>query len=103
MNGTLHAIVDGEASLWAHDPGAALRMLPGDVVLVRENTEHHLGAAAGARCLALARGRLRDSDARLATIGESLGYASEFSFAAAFKRHHGSAPGRWRAGARTPV
>ena len=48
-------------------------MLPGDVVLVREHTEHHLG------------------------------YASEFSFAAAFKRHHGTAPGRWRAGARTSV
>jgi AraC-like DNA-binding protein len=47
--------------------------------------------------MALARERLRDTDARLAAIGASLGYASEFSFAAAFKRHHGVAPGRWRA------
>jgi AraC-like DNA-binding protein len=46
--------------------------------------------------MALARERLRDSDARLASIGTALGYASEFSFAAAFKRHHGTAPGRWR-------
>ncbi|MGI8714773.1 MAG: AraC family transcriptional regulator [Solirubrobacteraceae bacterium] len=46
--------------------------------------------------MALARERLRGSDARLASIGASLGYASEFSFAAAFKRHHGTAPGRWR-------
>jgi len=50
--------------------------------------------------MALARERLRDTDARLAEISGSLGYASEFSFAAAFKRHHGTAPGRWRGRAR---
>lgn len=50
--------------------------------------------------MALARERLRDTDARLAEIGGSLGYASEFSFAAAFKRHQGTAPGRWRTQAR---
>lgn len=50
--------------------------------------------------MALARERLRDSDAGLAMIGAGLGYASEFSFAAAFKRHHGTAPGRWRREAR---
>jgi AraC-like DNA-binding protein len=267
----VHAVVDGTVSLWARDPGEPLRVLPGDVVLVREDTEHHLAAAAGARCvplaevmgpgagvsrrievgdpadapaatffcgaymfegdlcdsllaelpdmlrvrpaagsslratmdllatemlrdepgqqtlldrlldvalvqilrehfntreaaapgwfrasadprvgaalralhanpahpwtvaelaehallsrsafarhftelvgvapltylndwrMALARERLRDTDARLAAIGQSLGYASEFSFAAAFKRHHGTAPGRWRGQAR---
>ena len=37
----------------------------------------------------------------LAAVARSLGYASEFSFAAAFKRHHGIAPGRWRATARS--
>lgn len=47
--------------------------------------------------MALAREQLRDSDAGLAAVARSLGYASEFSFAAAFKRHHGMAPGRWRA------
>ncbi len=51
--------------------------------------------------MALAREQLRDSDAGLAAIAHSLGYASEFSFAAAFKRHEGVAPGRWRAAARS--
>jgi AraC-like DNA-binding protein len=50
--------------------------------------------------MALGRDRLQHSDARLAAISASLGYASEFSFAAAFKRHHGVAPGRWRTEAR---
>jgi AraC-like DNA-binding protein len=51
--------------------------------------------------MALAREQLRDSDAGLAAIAQSLGYASEFSFAAAFKRHEGVAPGRWRAAVRS--
>ena len=51
--------------------------------------------------MALARERLRDTEARLAAIATALGYASEFSFAAAFKRHHGVAPGRWRVDARS--
>ena len=46
--------------------------------------------------MALAREQLREGDAGLAAVAHSLGYASEFSFAAAFKRHHGVAPGRWR-------
>ena len=51
--------------------------------------------------MALARERLRDSDDRLAAVAQSLGYGSEFAFAAAFKRHHGAAPGRWRAATRS--
>ncbi|ROP38808.1 AraC family transcriptional regulator [Saccharothrix texasensis] len=39
---------------------------------------------------------LRDTDAPLATIARRVGYASEFAFAAAFKRAHGTAPGRFR-------
>jgi AraC-like DNA-binding protein len=50
--------------------------------------------------MALAREQLRAGDTGLAAVARSLGYASEFSFAAAFKRHHGVAPGRWRADAR---
>lgn len=46
--------------------------------------------------MALAREQLRESDAGLAAVAHSLGYSSEFAFAAAFKRHHGMAPGRWR-------
>ena len=53
--------------------------------------------------MALARERLRDSDDGIAAVADSLGYASEFSFAAAFKRHHGVAPGRWRTTSRRPV
>jgi AraC-like DNA-binding protein len=49
--------------------------------------------------MSLARERLRHSNDRLAAIAHALGYASEFAFAAAFKRHHGVAPGRWRAAA----
>jgi AraC-like DNA-binding protein len=47
--------------------------------------------------MALAREQLRTGDTGLAAVARSLGYSSEFSFAAAFKRHHGVAPGRWRA------
>jgi AraC-like DNA-binding protein len=50
--------------------------------------------------MALARERLRDTNHGLAAIAQSLGYASEFSFAAAFKRQTGTAPGRWRRDAR---
>jgi AraC-like DNA-binding protein len=50
--------------------------------------------------MALAREQLRDTDDQIAAVATALGYASEFSFAAAFKRHHGVAPGRWRAQAR---
>ena len=57
--------------------------------------------------MALAREQLRDGAAGLAAVAHALGYASEFSFAAAFKRHHGVPPGRWRTAAtdkvQTPV
>jgi AraC-like DNA-binding protein len=51
--------------------------------------------------MALAKERLRDSEEGLARIASAVGYGSEFSFAAAFKRHAGVAPGRWRAAVRT--
>jgi AraC-like DNA-binding protein len=54
----------------------------------------------GSTRVALARERLRDSSDGIAAIAQSLGCASEFSFAAAFKRHEGIAPGRWRNHAR---
>lgn len=49
--------------------------------------------------MALARERLREGGAGLAAIAREVGYSSEFAFAAAFKRHHGVAPGRWRVSA----
>ncbi|MEU3340263.1 AraC family transcriptional regulator [Streptomyces sp. NPDC006668] len=39
---------------------------------------------------------LRESDAPLATVANNVGYTSEFAFANAFKRAHGTAPGRYR-------
>ncbi len=53
--------------------------------------------------MALGREQLRDTDDAIAAIAQSLGYASEFSFAAAFKRHEGIAPGRWRSRATRPA
>lgn len=47
--------------------------------------------------VALAKERLRDTYDSLAAIARSVGYGSEFSFASAFKRQVGIAPGRWRA------
>lgn len=52
--------------------------------------------------MALARERLRDTSDTLAQIAADVGYA-EYAFAAAFKREHGIAPGRWRADARATV
>ncbi|GIE98786.1 AraC family transcriptional regulator [Paractinoplanes rishiriensis] len=39
---------------------------------------------------------LRRDDAPLAVVAKAAGYTSEFAFAAAFKRQHGIAPGRYR-------
>lgn len=47
--------------------------------------------------IALAKERLRDSGDGLAAIASAVGYGSEFSFAAAFKRQVGTPPGHWRA------
>ncbi|MDA1361132.1 AraC family transcriptional regulator [Glycomyces luteolus] len=46
--------------------------------------------------LTLAARMLSDTDAPLATVARQVGYASEFAFAAAFKRDFGQAPGRFR-------
>ncbi|WP_199043213.1 AraC family transcriptional regulator [Glycomyces salinus] len=40
--------------------------------------------------------RLRGDDAPLATVAREVGYGSEFAFAKAFKRAHGTAPGQYR-------
>lgn len=39
---------------------------------------------------------LRDTDAPLAAIARTVGYSSEYAFAKAFKRAHGTAPGQYR-------
>ncbi|HEX4246337.1 MAG TPA: AraC family transcriptional regulator [Pseudonocardia sp.] len=46
--------------------------------------------------MALARDHLRTGGLTLAQIADRTGYASPYAFAAAFRRHHGGPPGRWR-------
>ncbi|MCK9902527.1 AraC family transcriptional regulator [Parafrankia colletiae] len=41
---------------------------------------------------------LRESNASLSTVAARVGYTSEFSFASAFKRRYGTAPGKYRHG-----
>src|SRR6266545_4124360 len=55
--------------------------------------------------MTLARDLLLDQDTPLADIAERVGYSSLYAFAAAFRRHHGQPPGRWRqqAALSTPV
>ena len=53
--------------------------------------------------MTLARDALVRPGATVASVAHEVGYANEFAFAAAFKRHDGLAPGRWRAGARARV
>ncbi|WP_033339764.1 AraC family transcriptional regulator [Catenuloplanes japonicus] len=44
---------------------------------------------------------LRETEAPLSSIARQVGYATEFSFAGAFRREYGVAPGRFRAAARS--
>jgi AraC-like DNA-binding protein len=44
----------------------------------------------------LARELLREPGATLAQVASEVGYANEYAFSAAFKRHTGDPPGRWR-------
>jgi AraC-like DNA-binding protein len=46
--------------------------------------------------MTLARDHLRAGELTLAQIGARTGYASPYAFAAAFRRHHGVPPGKWR-------
>jgi AraC-like DNA-binding protein len=46
--------------------------------------------------MTLARDHLRAGGLTLAQIGARTGYASPYTFAAAFRRHHGVPPGQWR-------
>jgi AraC-like DNA-binding protein len=46
--------------------------------------------------MTLARDLLRNDEATLAQIAGRVGYASPYAFGAAFQRHHGLPPGRWR-------
>jgi AraC-like DNA-binding protein len=46
--------------------------------------------------MTLARDHLRAGELTLASIATTTGYSSPYTFAAAFRRHHGTPPGTWR-------
>jgi AraC-like DNA-binding protein len=46
--------------------------------------------------MTLARDHLRAGELSLANIAAAVGYGSPYAFTAAFRRHHGIAPGAWR-------
>jgi transcriptional regulator GlxA family with amidase domain len=46
--------------------------------------------------MTLARDHLRSGELTLTQIADRTGYTSPYAFAAAFRRHHGLPPGRWR-------
>jgi AraC-like DNA-binding protein len=46
--------------------------------------------------MTLARDHLRSGELTLTEIADRTGYTSPYAFAAAFRRHHGQPPGRWR-------
>lgn len=46
--------------------------------------------------MTVARDHLRSRELSIAQIANCTGYASPYAFAAAFRRHHGKSPGRWR-------
>jgi len=48
---SVHAIVAGDAHLWAGAPDESLRLTAGDIVLVRESQLHEMAHAPGAACV----------------------------------------------------
>jgi AraC-like DNA-binding protein len=46
--------------------------------------------------MTLARDHLRLGELTITQIADRIGYTSPYAFAAAFQRHHGQPPGRWR-------
>jgi AraC-like DNA-binding protein len=48
--------------------------------------------------MSLARDQLRSGELSITEIAAQTGYTSPYAFAAAFSRHHGAPPGRWRQG-----
>src|ERR1700744_868538 len=46
----VHVVVEGEMHVWTTHPERAVRLLPGDIALVREPAAQHLAHAPGAAC-----------------------------------------------------
>src|SRR3979409_498448 len=51
---SVHAIVAGEAHLWADAPAQASRLVSCDIVLVRESIQHQMAHAPGEACVPFA-------------------------------------------------
>jgi AraC-like DNA-binding protein len=47
----VHTVVRGRGYLWLEDPGRAVELSPGTVVLVRGGSDHHVGHEPGVDCL----------------------------------------------------
>jgi AraC-like DNA-binding protein len=101
LRGTLQAMHDDPARAWTVDELAAVaglsraafartfREVLGQPPL-QYLTDHRMS---------LARDLLRTTDTSLIRIAAAAGYGSPYSFSAAFRRHHGTSPGAWRAAA----
>jgi AraC-like DNA-binding protein len=98
VTAALHAIHRAPATPWT------VATLAAEAGLSRAAFARRFAALAGQPplgCLTwwrmtLAERLLRASDAPLRSIAAQVGYASEFAFAHAFKRSHGTAPGAFR-------
>src|SRR6478735_12424783 len=47
---SVHVVVRGEAMLWIDDPSQAQRVVPGDLLLVRNDAHHRLASATDVDC-----------------------------------------------------
>jgi hypothetical protein len=48
---TVHTVLDGQVTFWTTDPSDTVALAPGDILLVRQQTQQHLGYASGAPCV----------------------------------------------------
>jgi AraC-like DNA-binding protein len=48
---TIHAVIHGEAWLWLNEPEAAIKLVAGDVALVRGGSDHNFAHSPHAQCL----------------------------------------------------
>ena len=84
--------------------GWTVASLAAEAGLSRAAFARRFTAAAGLAPLAyltrwrmtLAARRLRESDSTIAVVARGVGYANEYAFSTAFRRHHGVSPGRYR-------
>jgi AraC-like DNA-binding protein len=96
--GAVQAVHDDPRAPWSLARLSALAGLSRTVFTSRFVASVGTSPMAYVTDLRLSRGAriLRETDAPLAAVARQVGYASEFSFASAFRREFGVAPGRYR-------